>query len=289
MTRLSDGKTKTDADTLTKRSTNTEIKDRLMTEKNAPRTVLVVGATGSVGRHVLAEAVRQGYETRALVRDMSRAGRLDAGAVKVIGDLTRAETLADAVADIDTVIFTQGSAYGDARAAEAVDYGAVKNVLQALDGRRVRVALMTAIGVTGRGGTHDWKRRSERLVRVSGNDYTIVRPGWFDYNDNDQLLITLLQGDTRHAGSSADGVIARHQIARVLVDSLASNAANRTTVELVAEHGPAQHDLEPVFARLDKDARESLDGVRDQQNMPVAAEPDRVRTDIDSVRTTKWR
>ena len=197
-----------------------------------------------------------------------------------IGELTRAETLADAVADIDAVVFTQGSSYGDAAAAEAVDYGAVKHVLQALGDRRVRIALMTAIGVTRRGNTHDWKRRSERLVRASGNAYTIVRPGWFDYNDDDQQVITLLQGDTRHAGSSADGVIARHQIARVLVDSLASAAADHLTVELVAERGPAQDDLEPVFGALDKDPLGSLDGVRDQANMPAESEPERVRQDL---------
>lgn len=256
-------------------------------KKNHP-VVLVVGATGSVGRHVVAEAVRQGYETRALVRDASRAGRLDAAARTVVGELTRPETLAAAVAGIDAVIFTQGSTYGDAAAAEAVDYGAVKNVLAALDGRRVRIALMTSIGVTVPGGTHDWKRRGERLVRASGNEYTIVRPGWFDYNDDDQLLITLLQGDTRRAGNSSDGVIARHQIARVLVDSLSSDAAGHLTFELVAEHGPAQKDLDPVFAALKKDPQGSLDGVRDQANMPAGAEPERVRQDFSSPTNQKY-
>lgn len=254
-----------------------------MDKQNKPGTVLVVGATGSVGRHVVAESVRQGYETRALVRDASRAGRLDAAALKVAGELTRAETLAGAVADVDAVVFTQGSSYGDATAAEAVDHGAVKNVLQALGDRRVRIALMTSIGVTVRGNTHDWKRRSERLVRASGNAYTIVRPGWFDYNDDDQLAITLLQGDTRRAGSPADGVIARHQIARVLIDSLASNAADHLTFELVAERGPAQDDLEPVFGAMDKDPVGSFDGVRDQANMPVEAEPERVRRDLSAL------
>lgn len=62
-------------------------------KSNKPRTVLVVGATGSVGRHAVAEALRQGYETRALVRDASRAGRMDPGAHLVIGELTRPETL----------------------------------------------------------------------------------------------------------------------------------------------------------------------------------------------------
>ncbi|MCZ4501137.1 MAG: NAD-dependent dehydratase [Marmoricola sp.] len=248
-------------------------------------TVLVVGATGSVGRHVVAEAVRQGYDTRALVRDESRAHGLDSGARLVVGDLTRPETLGDATASIDAIIFTHGSAYGDAAAAEAVDYGAVKNVLQALGGRPVRIALMTAIGVTVRGNTHDWKRRGERLVRASGNAYTIVRPGWFDYNDNDQLEITLLQGDTRRAGSSADGAIARHQIARVLVDSLNSDAADHLTFELVAERGPAQDAMEPIFAALDRDEVGALDGIRDQNNMPPTSEPGSVRRDMVAIMT----
>ncbi|RKR75910.1 uncharacterized protein YbjT (DUF2867 family) [Frondihabitans australicus] len=247
-------------------------------------TVLVVGSTGSVGRHVVAEAVRQGHTTRALVRDSARASRLDPGASLVVGDLTRASTLVAAVQGIDAVVFTQGASYGDAAGAEKVDYGAVANVLEALDGRPVRIALMTSIGVTVRGKTHDWKRRSERLVRASGNDYTIVRPGWFDYNDADQLKITLLQGDTRRAGNSSDGVIARAQIARVLVDSLTSEAADRFTFELVAERGPEQANLELVFGSLAKDAADSVDGVLDQVNMPREDEPDRVRRDLDEVR-----
>ncbi|MHA7268777.1 hypothetical protein [Arthrobacter sp. HLT1-20] len=38
--------------------------------------------------------------------------------------------------------------------------------------------------------------------------------------------MTPLQGDTRRAGNSSDGIIARHQIASVLVDSFGSDAAN---------------------------------------------------------------
>ena len=80
-----------------------------MNDATKPRVVLVVGATGSVGRHVVAEAVRQGYETRALVREAARASQLDPGARILVGQLTKPETLVDAVADIDAVVFTQGA------------------------------------------------------------------------------------------------------------------------------------------------------------------------------------
>jgi len=84
-----------------------------------------------------------------------------------------------------------------------VDYGAVRNVLAALRGRPVRLALMTAVGTTDRANEgHDWKRRAERLVRASGNAFTIVRPGWFDYNAPDQRRMVMRQGDLY---STADG------------------------------------------------------------------------------------
>jgi uncharacterized protein YbjT (DUF2867 family) len=245
-------------------------------------TILFVGATGSVGRLAVAEALRQGHAARALVRNERRARSLDDRAQVVIGELTRPETLAAAVDGVDAVVFTHGAPYGSSDL-EAVDYGGVRNILTALAGRRARIALMTAIGVTARADYYDWKRRSERLVRASGNPYTIVRPGWFDYNGDNQLQITLLQGDTRHAGNSSDGVIARQQIARVLIDSLTSDHAAHTTFELVAEHGPEQPSLEPLFAPLDRDPSGSIDGVRDQQNLPLAAEPEFIAADLKTV------
>ena len=252
-------------------------------------TVLVVGATGSIGSLVVAEAVAAGFPTRALVRDLGKARRiLPAEARIVVGDVTRPDTLSAAVDGAEAVVLTLGSDGAGRVGAETVDYAGVRNVLNAFGDRPIRIALMTAIGVTDREGAynrstqaHDWKRRSERLVRASGHPYTIVRPGWFDYNAPDQLRLRFLQGDTRHAGNSSDGVIARRQIAQVLIGSLSAPGAVGKTFELVAESGPAQAELGPLFAALDLDAPGSLDGVRDAENMPLDQEPRRVRDDLE--------
>lgn len=140
---------------------------------------------------------------------------------------------------------------------------------------------MTTIGVTERLSTwnqrtevHDWKRRAERLVRASGHPYTIVRPGWFDYNKDDEHRIVMLQGDRRHTGTPEDGVISREQIARVLVSALSNDAAKNKTFELVAERGEAQQDLTPLFAALRTDHRQKNDGILDMDNMPLSEEPE---------------
>lgn len=230
-------------------------------------TILLVGGTGSIGRHVARIARTRGHRVRVL----SRSGG------DVSGDLRDPATLGDAVAGIDAVVFTHGT-HGGETGYRDVDYGGVRNVLEAIGERPVRIALMTAIGVTVSGYGHDWKRRAERLVRASRHPYTIVRPSWFDMNAADEHELHFLQGDTRRAGSPADGVISRAQLAEVLVASLTSDAANGKTFELVAERGPAQSDLEPLFAALVPDG--DLDPALDPDNMPFAAEPESVRTDL---------
>jgi uncharacterized protein YbjT (DUF2867 family) len=246
-------------------------------------TILVVGATGSIGGPVIAEALREGHRVRALVRRPSEF-KASPGVEVFEGDLARPETLPGAVDGVDAVVFTHGVAYGDQAGAEAVDYGGVRNILQARDGRTIRIALMTAIGVTDRKGSHDWKRRAERLVRASGLPYTIVRPGWFDYNRPDQLRLALLQGDTRQTGTPKDGVVARRQIAQVLVRSLSSGYALRKTFELVAETGAEEQDFDRLFASAEADEHAVLDAVRDNPNMPQCREPPRVISDLERLR-----
>lgn len=250
-----------------------------------PTHVLFIGSTGSIGKLAVDEAVRAGYATRTLVRDATRV-RFDPRVDVFQGDLADIDSLRATLDGIDGVVFTMGAHDGPCMV-EKVDYGAVRNTLLALDGRKVRIALMTAIGVTYMdtdynrvSQAHDWKRRSERLVRASGNEYTIVRPGWFDYNDPDQQRLVFLQGDTHRHASPEDGAVSRKQIAQVLVGALGCEDADHKTLELVAERGPAQEQLDPLFAALEPDDPNRIDGVHDEENFPDCRQPKRVREDM---------
>jgi uncharacterized protein YbjT (DUF2867 family) len=118
-------------------------------------TVLVVGATGSIGTLVVEEALRWGHAVRALVRSSDKARLLPPEAQAVIGDVTRPKTLGNAVDGVEAVVFTLGTdgqgRVGQGRVgAQSIDYGGVCNVLSALGSRQARIALMTSIGVTDR-------------------------------------------------------------------------------------------------------------------------------------------
>jgi uncharacterized protein YbjT (DUF2867 family) len=249
-----------------------------------PRSVLVAGATGSIGRRVVAAAQRHGLDVRALVRDPARAERLLPGADLVRGNLEEPAGLSDAVRDVDAIVFTHGG-NGSPDEARRIDYGGVAAVLRALDGRTPRLALMTSIGVSRRGAYGgstgqllDWKRRSERLVRAGGAPYTIVRPGWFDHVAPEDERLVLEQTDTGNGG------IGRDQLAEVLVRSLLTDTAVGRTFELFAEPGPAPSDWTGLFGGLAPDPAGGLDAVGDPASLPSAdEEPDVVQEDLASL------
>jgi uncharacterized protein YbjT (DUF2867 family) len=248
---------------------------------DTPRSVLVVGATGSIGRRVVAAAQRHDLDVRALVRDPARAERLLPGADLVAGDLEKPDTLTPAVSGVDAIVFTHGG-NGSPDTARRIDYGGVAAVLQALDGRTPRIALMTSIGVSRRGAYGgstgqllDWKRRSERLVRASGAPYTIVRPGWFDAVGAGDDRLVLEQTDTGNGG------IGRDQLAEVLVRSLLTDTAVGRTFELFAEPGPALTDWPGLFGALTPDPAGGLDAAGDPATLPaVGEEPPAVQEDL---------
>ncbi|MBQ15579.1 MAG: oxidoreductase [Planctomycetaceae bacterium] len=74
-------------------------------ELGAGDRVLVTGATGLVGSHVAERAVREGLETRVIVRQPAAAGWLDdLGAEVVSGDMADGESLRRAVAGVSVIV-----------------------------------------------------------------------------------------------------------------------------------------------------------------------------------------
>ncbi|MFI6818927.1 NAD(P)H-binding protein [Nonomuraea sp. NPDC050328] len=64
--------------------------------------ILVTGATGNVGRHIVAQLHAAGHEVRALSRNPAKAG-LPAGVEVVAGDLTDISTLGPALEGVDAI------------------------------------------------------------------------------------------------------------------------------------------------------------------------------------------
>ena len=65
--------------------------------------ILITGATGFIGRHLLSESDRQGFSVRALVRPTSNTDGFPERVELALGDVTKLESLKEAVRDVDAV------------------------------------------------------------------------------------------------------------------------------------------------------------------------------------------
>lgn len=229
---------------------------------------------------MVGELLARGASVRALTRDVAAASKtLPDAVVAVRGDVATGEGLEEALAGVDAIVLTHG---GDDR---SVDYDGVRRVLEALGGRTPRIVLMTSMGVTREttawGGIMNWKRRAERLVRAYGAPYTIVRPGWFDYQGPTQNAVLFEQGDGTDVTNRRG--VARSQIAKTLVAALFSEEAVGKTFELFAQEGELQDDLDALFAGLAPDDAAALAGGGDV-GVPLGDEPAEVLRDVEAAR-----
>ncbi|MBU8825675.1 SDR family oxidoreductase [Mycolicibacterium goodii] len=137
-----------------------------------PRSVLVTGATGTLGHHVVPEATQAGHAVRAL----SRRGRVGyTGVHWQQGDLLDAGALDAALDGIDVVVHCATQPTGEK------DIVAARNLTNAV--RRNHVKHLIYISIVGIEDIplpyYRTKLRVERLLADSGVPHTILRATQF--------------------------------------------------------------------------------------------------------------
>ncbi|MFI7469018.1 NmrA family NAD(P)-binding protein [Nonomuraea sp. NPDC049646] len=126
--------------------------------------ILVTGATGNVGRHVISSLAEAGHEVRALVRDPARAV-LPEGVEAVRGDLADPGSLETALRGGDRVYLMWPGIPVDPR------------VVTTVAGRAGQVVYLSADVpdlADGEPAT-SYHQEIERLIRASGTRWTFVR------------------------------------------------------------------------------------------------------------------
>jgi NADH dehydrogenase len=152
-------------------------------------TVLVTGASGFVGSHLLPELLGAGHRVVALVRTPAsgekvtrRLGAALAANVELrIGDVDRPATLSAALVGVAAVIHLVALPRdrSGGRQLLAVNLEGTRNVVAAMHASGVRrLVHLGAMGVEDREELHyaKSKARAERVVRESGLDWTILKP-----------------------------------------------------------------------------------------------------------------
>ena len=146
--------------------------------------ILVTGATGYVGSHIVKRLAEAGQPIRGLVRNRRWAeaeGRLTGLKVEwVEGDVTRPETLAAAMQGVDTVIHTVAIAVEKGgRTYEGINVSGTVNVVDAA--KAAGVKRFINICQLGADSTLPYrflasKGKAQEYVRASGLAWTAFRP-----------------------------------------------------------------------------------------------------------------
>jgi putative NADH-flavin reductase len=106
----------------------------------------VLGATGSVGRELIAQTLAAGHEVTALVREQPRPGEIDDRVALVVGDATNAADVKRAVDGSDAVVSALGHTK---RSPHDILARAASNVIAAMDADGVdRLVVLSSPAVT---------------------------------------------------------------------------------------------------------------------------------------------
>ena len=154
--------------------------------------IAVFGATGGTGQQVVQQALAAGHSVTALVRDPSRLAAQDERLTVVEGDVLDRAKVDETVSGADAVIVSLGNTsnnpdYIVSRGTEVI----VDSMTAA--GKPMRLIVVSSLGVgesrdqvpfafkmlmnTDLKKAIDDKERQEALVKASGFDWIIVRPG----------------------------------------------------------------------------------------------------------------
>lgn len=220
-------------------------------------TVLVVGATGLLGRATTLGLLKEGRRVRALVRDRARAADLaQAGAELVDGDLTDPDSLERACKGVMRVFACAHSLLGRGRYASAqVDHVGHSALVAAAIGAGVARLVYTSV----RGARADHpidffrtKHEIEEVVRDSGIPFTILRPTAFMechvHRWNGQPLLergfTLILGP----GTKPRNFVAVRDVAPIAVRALIGEELVGRTIEIGGPDNLSNREVALMYA-----------------------------------------
>ncbi len=156
--------------------------------------VLIIGASKGIGLETTCQALTAGYDVRAMARSAAALTLSHQKLEKVCGDAMNSRDVEAALEDVDAVIVSLGVGLAELFQPVHLFSSATRVLIAGMQAR----ALKRLICVTGFGAgdshasisllqripfrlvfgrAYDDKSRQEQLIKESGLDWTIVRPG----------------------------------------------------------------------------------------------------------------
>jgi NAD(P)H dehydrogenase (quinone) len=208
-------------------------------------TIAITAATGQLGRLVVAKlkAKTPAADIVALARNPAKAA--DLGVAVREADYSKPETLAKALAGVDTLLLISSSEIGQ----RGVQH---RNVIEAAKKAGVKRIVYTSLlradsTPLSLGEEH---KATEADLKASGIPFTILRNGWYTENYTAAIGGALAGG--AYVGTAGEGKIssaARADYADAAVAALTGEGHNGKTYELAGDEAYTLKDLAAEISR----------------------------------------
>lgn len=216
--------------------------------------LLVVGATGTLGRQVVRRALDEGHEVQCLVRSFQRAAFLREWGVQLMrGNLCSPDTLPPALEGVDAVIDAATARPTDT--AEKVDWQGKVNLIKAAKAAGVQRFVFFSI-LDSEKYPHvplmDIKRCTEKFLVESELPYTILRPCGFLQGLIGQYAIPILEKQAVWVMGEAAPMayLDTQDIARFAIAALSNPATENRSFPLAGTRAWGAYEIIRLCERL---------------------------------------
>lgn len=193
-------------------------------------SIVVTGATGHLGRHVVEQLLEKvpAEQITAVVRNESKAADLAARGVRLaVADYNTPETFDGLFAAGDKVLLISGNEFDKGRVAQH------RVVIDAAGAAGVSLLAYTSAPGSLTAALADDHRATEDVLLASGVPYTLLRNGWYHENYTENLAPVLAhEAVVQAAGEGRIAPAARADYAAAAVAVLTGEGHENKTYEL---------------------------------------------------------
>ena len=217
--------------------------------------ILLIGATGTLGRQIAKQAVEEGHEIRCFVRNPKKASFLQEwGCELTRGNLLNSSDIEYALQDVEAVIDAATSRPDDSKSIYETDWDGKLNLFNACESLNVKRVIFLSILLTEKFRSvplMDIKYCTEKLLEKSSFDYTIFNCAAFMQGVIGQFAIPVLDSQAVWMSGTPTKIayMNTQDMAKFIVSAVNNPKTHRLKLPLV---GPKAWDSNEVISLCEK-------------------------------------
>ena len=217
--------------------------------------ILLVGATGTLGRQIAKQAVEDGHEVRCFVRNPRKASFLqECGCELTKGNLLNSSDIEYSLQDIEAVIDASTSRPDDPKSIYETDWDGKLNLFNACESLNVKRVVFLSILLTEKFRNvplMDVKYCTEKLLEKSNLDYTIFNCAAFMQGVISQFAIPILDSQAVWMSGTPTKIayMNTQDMAKIIVAAVNNPKTYKLSLPLV---GPKALDSNEVISICEK-------------------------------------